>query len=336
MKNMKLYLLLVIEFLMVFTACNKDEKEIPVKIRAYNNKGAVPFDNVSNNTRTIANVASTSSHESFADYNTFYSNLGNHVRDITPGKFILATAGILLYSSNGEMMNVGQGLYDFAKGITITAGDIPVDVTCSAMNFSFATGGIAIEGGDSGCSIVEFPWPSQLNSYNLETLAGGFYNTGMPPTPSIPPIPGFTPSLTGGKATILMQFIVPDSVFQTLLDMPGPKLNHLNQIVYGAGVTRLYNGIVPINEIIPGLNSLYGGVQIGSEYDGNKDSTIVVPFTPIKVPASAASVTFHISWNLDGIISQYTGNDGIADTDDDIFILKNGWWNGLQISANIQ
>jgi len=305
--------------------------------RAYNNNGIAPAFNMARNVKaTMADAGD----ESFADFAEFYGKLGTHVRDITPTKFVLGVGTINLYAPNGEMMSIGQGIFDFAQDITLTPGEIPTDVTCSAMSFTFCSSGIAFEGGPAGYAYVEFEWPlydgtdDQAGRQAEFAFHQGFYNTSLPGenNPPAPPLPGFTPAWNGNKVTVLLNAFEPHLI-QQIFTLGGTELKPLDYIIYGAGNRRLYNGEkVPTNSIIPGLNSLYGGMGIGNEWF----SSIVIPYTPIYVPSNASSVTFNMSWNLNGIISQYCGEDGIADTADDIFVLKDGWWNGLQISANVQ
>jgi hypothetical protein len=86
-------------------------------------------------------------------------------------------------------------------------------------------------------------------------------------------------------------------------------------------------------------------------------STITIPFEPIIIPENATSVTFEIRWDLTGLIQQYTGRKGVLEetspgsntwittsyvVDDvpndgnDLFVLKNNYWEGLSITATVQ
>jgi hypothetical protein len=53
-------------------------------------------------------------------------------------------------------------------------------------------------------------------------------------------------------------------------------------------------------------------------------------------PDDANAVHFEVTWNLNNIITQYEGIDTTPNTSDDIFVLKNGWWNELSIRAVIE
>jgi hypothetical protein len=73
----------------------------------------------------------------------------------------------------------------------------------------------------------------------------------------------------------------------------------------------------------------------------------MVPFEPIVIPENATSVTFEIRWDLDGIIQQYMGRkitfpgpvftiDDTANDGNDLFVLKNNYWEGFSITATVQ
>jgi hypothetical protein len=63
----------------------------------------------------------------------------------------------------------------------------------------------------------------------------------------------------------------------------------------------------------------------------------VAPFTtPVNISGDTETVRFEIYWDLTDLIEQYQGLDNTANTADDIFVLKDGWWNGLYITASVQ
>jgi hypothetical protein len=320
----------VIFVAVIFTlaGCEGDDsggKSIPVKVRAYNNNGIAPAQSIALNTRAATDIMPLAADTGFTDYNTFYGNLGAKKANITPTKFILGVAPIMAYANNGEMMSIGDGIFDFAKNVTITVGEIPTDVTCAAMSVHIASGGVAITGGDAGYSSVEFEWPGGKTDFDTHNQAS-YYGLELP---GMHGMPAFSPSWNGNKVTIALTTLEPFSVKQ-VFSIGGASFSHLTQIVYGAGERRMYNNeVVPTNSVIPGLNSLNGGVEIGGF-----GVSIVIPFTPITVSSNTSSVTFNISWDLTGIIEVYEG--ATASPNDDIYVLKKGWWEGLQMTASIQ
>jgi hypothetical protein len=221
--------------------------------------------------------------------------------------------GFSAYAEDGRIANIGQdGLFDFAQGLTIDVGDVTGGVTTAAIEMR------VFSSLDSSWAEVEFPWPnSEAEFYNNENHYGE----------SIALFNGFTPSWNAGKATTLFYHLEPRSANMSVLGKF--DMGTLSRIIYGAGERRLYNMEgVPINSVIPGLDFLEDGF---SELGNSNVTSIVIPFTPVHIPEDANSVTLNISWNLDGIISHYEGPTD--DANDDVFVLKNGWWNGLYIDA---
>jgi hypothetical protein len=111
---------------------------------------------------------------------------------------------------------------------------------------------------------------------------------------------------------------------------PDSGVGPLKGFLFAGSAYKWFLGTTGFNDVIPGYNS--------SEYLGASDNEAVlaVPFSGIEVPAAANAVRFEVTWDLDGIITQYPGDDNTGDTADDIFVLKNGWWNGLDIKAVIE
>jgi hypothetical protein len=61
---------------------------------------------------------------------------------------------------------------------------------------------------------------------------------------------------------------------------------------------------------------------------------LIIPFEGITIPSNAEAVRFEVAWDLTGLIERYTGMT--ASPADDIFILKNKWWEGFSIDAVIE
>ena len=107
-----------------------------------------------------------------------------------------------------------------------------------------------------------------------------------------------------------------------------PVLGTWANTFMGAGKRRVYNNaFVPASSLIPGVDSIF---TLGSKLGHDTAANIVLPFTPIHIPEYANSVTITVSWNLDGFISQYDNNTP-GNPNDDIFIVKNGFWETLNV-----
>jgi len=61
--------------------------------------------------------------------------------------------------------------------------------------------------------------------------------------------------------------------------------------------------------------------------------SVIIPSNSIKIPSSG-TVTFNISWNINDVIEVYEGET--ASANDDIFILRNGWWESLYIHVTYE
>jgi hypothetical protein len=202
-------------------------------------------------------------------------------------------------ANSAEMANLGNGVYDFAQGMTITLpDDIEGGITVSAVRLDvYNTGG----------SKVEFEWPGGQADFNSHTR-NSFYAY-------------IAPVWNGNKVTLSFECIETGAV-QQLFTMSGTEIKPLQCFAYGAGSRRLYNGeILTWNELMPNFNGWkWGNPETGigrAEF-----ATVAVPFTPVNIPENATSITLNISLNLNNIISVYEGETSA--TDDDIYVLKNG------------
>jgi hypothetical protein len=244
----------------------------------------------------------------FSSYSAFYGHLGTpKPSGITPTKFELGFT-VVGVASNGDMQPLGTvgGKADFARpgGVTVDVGDIPTDITCSALIFYIATG---------NC-VVEFPYP-----HDETTFESSHINMDIPN--------GFQSTLNGTTAHTTLSVMDPGNIRNMFSLTSAPDIKPVNNIIYGGSASTFYMGAAaPLSEIIG------NGSEIGSQ----DASTVVVPFTPISIPSTASSVTFEVSWNLDGIIQEYTALNPSAQGGTDLFILRDKWWEGLHIKASVQ
>ena len=228
------------------------------------------------------------------------------------------------YYNQNEMAELGSGVFDFKQGMTVTLDDIQGGITVQAFSLFLAFEyGVQINGAIQD-SVVEFTWPGGSTDFN-DSEYKNFYGTSGAHT---------YPTWNGDKITIRMSQLMPstmrsDNNFFTFLT--GTEIKPFGSIYFGAGTRRMYSGVsFPWSQIIPGFTSWkYGGAEIDSH-----QSHIVVPFDPINIPSNASSVTLNISWNLNDLISVYEGKTNSAD--DDIYVLKNGWWDDIYITVSVQ
>jgi hypothetical protein len=324
---------------------------IPVKIRAYNNKGVTPSKSVVlSRSAAEAGGISRAVQTDFSEYTNIYNNLGNKQGSgITPTKFIFCI-DIFAYTSVGECFLLGYGFLDLASGKTITLDyGIPTDVTIAAIEFDMGTDGVLGEDGRvAKTSYVEFDWPfytgtNDNNGRKINFEASPYYTYIKTYTSSPSESLGdknfynFNPSIINGKATIQRYFL--DPAFANDIsgyDKPNDRsVGRISYIIYGGNSRKLYAyQNVPISDIIPGVNSIknpvypdYPGVF---GYGGYEFTNIVVPFSPITIPSNASSVTFEVSWDLENIIQPYKTSHNM-----ETVVLKNGFWESLYINVKI-
>ena len=93
---------------------------------------------------------------------------------------------------------------------------------------------------------------------------------------------------------------------------------------------KMFQGSVGFNDVIPG----YSGDRIGGS---DNEFVLIVPFEGINIPENANAVRFEITWDLEDLIAHYYGpNIKKGGIEEDIFVLKNGWWNNLSITAVLE
>jgi hypothetical protein len=96
---------------------------------------------------------------------------------------------------------------------------------------------------------------------------------------------------------------------------------------------------VPTIDLYPGyLKTISSGFMFGgTEYKYINDFTpfkpewileyggFVVPWSGVS-NSNMSSITFNVNWDMDNIIVQYNGPDGVANTADDVFVFADKFW----------
>jgi hypothetical protein len=285
----------------------------------------------------------------FAPYTAFYNTtLGGNsklVRKITPTSFKVHISILTLFGviEGDSVVNQSQLMsnttVDFAQNVTVTPGEINLG-TYDTITLFF-NGPVWLSEGLTGVSSVQFPWPQNETNFEANTQmrdAGDImYNEGA--------------EYNNGTVTVGIGRLFPNGVrhflssegkdanrwagVATYTDSPSP-MQQLMYFAFGGNTRKLLH--TPDGTSLS-LNDVNGGYdtqpilsfQIPTSFDA-----YVIPFTPITIPENATAVRYEIYWNLTDLIEQYQGADNTADTADDIFILKNGWWEALNIRAIIE
>ena len=272
---------------------------IPLKAKAYDNRGVKP-----SGARAIGDVLGSGDNITTTALTSLYSGLGGSATPITPTKFVVASYFRALLS-DGQIAPLGQGFLDYAQGITIQIGDVPTGITVSAIaiEVTFDNAVYFPEINQKGHSYVEFPFTGTLPS---------------PYSDVVNEDPIFTPTVEGGTAKIHFKTITPYGHSNNNQNL------RIGDFIYGGDTRKLVEGSIQPAEIFPDIPNKYPGLE--SAYG----STLVIPMNSLNISSNTTSVTLNISWNLDGIISQYgTGTSAK-------FILKNGWWNHLYLTATVE
>ncbi|GHV60047.1 hypothetical protein AGMMS49587_00310 [Spirochaetia bacterium] len=257
---------------------------------------------------------------SFEHYTTAYGTLGTKLQSITPEKAKMLIGSLTLVGENGNLivpLVSGESPvpdFDFADPVTLTLGEIPSG-HYDMLLFQIQPGEMTRHG-TKYRSEIRFTWPDGYTG--LDKSYGGE----TPPAGSVVirwlEVCNNDPVKTGGQAT---------------------NTGTLNHIIF-AGNTRkmvVYNDIYA-DELLPG----YPHTIIHPKWDeptlegtAPRQSALIVPFEGIDIPEDASAVRFEISWNLEDLIEVYD-KDLVGTKSDDIFVLKNGWWDEFSIQAVIE
>jgi hypothetical protein len=109
-------------------------------------------------------------------------------------------------------------------------------------------------------------------------------------------------------------------------------LGSISRIFMGGNTYKTFNAlpetpVIKVSTYLPGIPDFF-------QLNFPDALNFLIPFSGITVPENANAVRFEVYWNIDGIIERYEG--ATASPDDDIFILKNGFWEDFSIQAFIE
>ena len=340
MKNKVLIIIAIVAIIgFAFTACDNgnnndnDGGGIPAKFKFAN--GTAPARSVARAVTDIMRAANIDT-ASFKPYTDIYENtglgaLGTKVgSSITPTSFKVEIGAVW---ANGENRNIGGMLVDkynvvveFAgSGITLTPGNVNpgtydlVGVSVHAgikASSSDGWGGATVES-DRKESKVQFAWPDTAGDFatNSQMQRAGA-------------------TISGNTVTVNLGNLMPRSI-KHLIYMGWDENDLFNAmfplIVFGGDTAKLVEAQrITYNDII---SSYPTTLLAENNIVGYTCGAIVNPFTPVTVSDSASAVVIETYWDIDGIIEHYSGPDNTQGGTDDIFVLKNGWWNALTISG---
>jgi hypothetical protein len=321
----------------------------------------------------VVDDASFSHYTAF--YNTFLGGNSYKVNSITPTKFVLPVWELTLYGEDendnviiakliGDGALIGEGNstvtnVDFVQGATVNLNGIAPG-TYKAIHFRFALTAMAGEDLVPHYAQVEFPWPSAMsalfnkpktpspmtsqwltspadNHVQLGTLAADFNSN--PPWPPI--------THANGNVTTPLYYIVPGTIEMVLLNIQPTTIPYLHTVYFVGDEYKMHApnefNIGDYFQFFPGGGFTYAAGDV-----------LTIPFKPITISEGATNVTFEIRWDLTNLVEQYKGitpqlespgvavlpiqpvKDEVANDKNDLFVLKNNFWEGLSITATVQ
>jgi hypothetical protein len=282
---------------------------------------------------------------SFADYAWFYNTwLGGDAKKvgtgITPTKFAIPVALLKLYGHGIEAELIGSTwvtdepvrIVDFGQGVTIELGNIEPG-TYNVVEFRFST--LFLYRNDTYYyPEIAFALPAAMNSVDLNDFS--FLLRPRVASGEQPPIThttsGGTKTITAPLAWLSPLYVEPNTSGGGAYE---PRIN-----IFDNAFSTLY---------------FYGDkykLYAQGDFNNNPSPLVTVPFDPIVIPEDATSVTFEIRWDLTNIIQQYTGRkstgggnngsggvlwevDSTPNDANDIFVLRNKFWEGFSITATV-
>ena len=293
-----------------FITCDKDKgsSNVTVNIRSSNNGGTKP-----SGARSVVSRAVEITPFASTIFDSFYSGLGSQVgSNITPTELKVGM-WVQVLLSDGMGYQLDEGIFDFVSGVTVNVGDVPTDITVVAVALYLVPTGVQFSNGTGGWCTVKFPVPSE---YDSTVFSSSRYNFTYP---AFSNQSAYTPSVANNTASFVLQDLLPERI--------GTEKS-IRTILF-------YNGF-DTKDIIEDTFTI-GGHEVGQTIMGEAPSKLLkVPFNSVTIPEGTSSVTFGISWNVNGIIQQYQGADNTSNTADDVFIFKNGWWNDVYLTATVQ
>ena len=314
MKNLtKLFGITALVAVVIFsmTACDTGGgSKVSVNIRSSNNNGTKP-----SGARSVVSRAVEITPFATNIFDSFYTGLGSQVgSNITPTKFnVYATINVVV---NDLIYTLDEGFLDFVQGFTVNVGEVPEDVTVQIVALDLIYTGVVPASGNGGWCTVEFPVTAAYASAFSSSQYAFTY-------PAFSGLSAYTTSVAGTTAKFLFNDLLPER--------RGGTERSIRTIVYHDTATRDI-----VDSYLTLGNFDFGSVTMSGGQIEFRDRVLAVPFNPIHIPGGTSSVTFGISLNINGIIQQYAGTDNTANTADDYFVLKNGWWNDVYITANVE
>jgi len=272
---------------------------------------------------------------------TLYNDkLGSKVESITPTKLELVLYSLFIESEETDVNNSiislireGEGkLVDFAQPLTFVTQEV-LPGTYRLVYFRYILNGLYVDENTSLWCLISFPWPQDINFENH------YYHN--------PSLHEKKPNDNNGNIELLLQYICPSAITSTAwsstlgftsppfpVNENGDSMLDIDTIYMGGSSYKVV-GIDIINRA--NLNFKDIDDKLPDFQLENIGGSIIVPFNDgdgFVIPDDADAVRFEVYCDLDGLVERYSG--ATDSHNDDIFILKNGFWNAFSIKCFVE
>ncbi len=278
------------------------------------------------------------------DFTEFYSKLGAKKGAFTPTEMVMAVGYLCigqelgmgpsprLINSVGNSIAEGIVMIDLAKPITVSADGIePGFYDYLQFNFSdsYAEGDAANDWENlEWLTNISFPKPAGIN---LQTHAYSSIPSGSAGFGYLDKYPGNITVLLSHLQPVVVDYnwgyFTKDADLQKHL---GTNVGGVHDLFF-VGDKYIIAPCTPdwkyLSDFIP------GSLQLG--ISGPTVAGVIIPFEGIDVPEDATAVRFEVVWDIENIVEWYEGPDSTT-TDDDIFVLRNNFWEGFSLKAVIE
>jgi hypothetical protein len=255
----------------------------------------------------INKAEAAAAHESFAPYTEAYTKLGAKIGSITPTSLKLPISLLRLDGENGNLSeslikgddHEGPPLLDLAAPVKIRLSRGLKRGHYDFILFSFNTGSMATPDGETVYAEAKFPWPEDFLAEDTEAWLNHYHSS----------------TRFEDSSAIILPAEFEISSFYSIHGVE--EVKNLMGVYFTESVHKFQSA----NNIATG---------------GEERLILYVPYEGFTLPEDAAAMSIEISWNMEGLIDHYEGPDNTAYTDDDIFVWKEGWWNGFKIKLSAE
>jgi len=305
---------------LVFVGCDDGSRKGSGQLLIRDYRGTTPYQSAG--TRLLSPInngdGTFTDEDSFSVYNKIYNNLGTKVREITPTKLELPLSWCAVF---GHFNSMSKGAWMIELFITD-----PNKRTADLATIVDIAQGFTVEISEAALQRA-MRNPTSLIAYRFSFTS----ESGMNAKTSFSWIPSHGTNwnrfgaITGltEKIDISTRFLDPSNYQGS----GGEYAPVFLQIVATGNTKKITHEGFDFGNIVPQLGN--------SGYAYGAFTSVITPYKEIIFPSDFTIATFDVRWNLENIIEQYD-NKTPTDFSDDIFILKNNFWDNLSVTIEFQ